>query len=53
MARKKLDPDRLYRVQLKKPLQIGRMWLRPGQPHQLKGRLVEEHKDAIEGVEEA
>ena len=54
MARKqKIDPDTLYTVRLKRPLQIGRMWLRPGQLHRLRGRLVEEHRDAIEILEEA
>jgi len=54
MAKKrKIDPDALYAVRLKRPLQIGRMWLRPGQVHRLRGRLVEEHGDAVESIEEA
>ncbi len=52
MAKRKIDPDRLYLVRLKRPVQIEKVWLRPGQPHRLKGRLIEEHRDAIDHIEE-
>ncbi len=51
MPRKKIDPEAFYLVRLKRPIRVGRMWLRPGQPHRMRGRLVQEHMDAIESHE--
>ncbi len=53
MPRKKIDPEAFYLVRLKRPVRVARMWLRPGQPHRMRGLLVQEHRDAIESYEPA
>ncbi len=53
MPRKKIDVEAFYLVHLKRPLRVARVWLRPGQPHRMRGRLVQEHMDAIESYEPA
>ena len=35
-----LDPDGLYKVLLTKPLKIGRIWVRPGDHVELKGKVI-------------
>lgn len=35
------DPEALYAVQLLKPIQVGRTWIRPGPGLRMKGRLVD------------
>lgn len=42
-----VDPETSYKVALRKPIKVGRTWLRPGANPILKGKVVLDHKEAI------
>lgn len=46
-----IDPNALYRVRVTHPVEIIGTKLWPGQEIELRGDLVEEHRDAVELVE--
>lgn len=46
------DHDKLYHVRVTAPVEIAGTRLWPGQTVDLRGDLVEEHRDAVEPVEE-
>lgn len=45
-----IDPEAQYEVTLRRPLKIGRSWARPGTFVTLKGKVVLEHQESIDGV---
>lgn len=45
-----LDADQLYRVRITAPIEIAGTKLWPGQEVELRGDLIEEHRDAVELV---
>jgi hypothetical protein len=42
-----VDPEASYDVSLRRPIQIGRTWVRPGTRAVLKGRVILSNKDSI------
>lgn len=45
-----LNDDDRFAVDLKRPIQIGRTWLRPGQRIEMKGSAVKEHAQHVDAV---
>lgn len=55
MPTRKLSIDKLsdedrYEVDLKRPIRVGRSWVRPGQRVELKGRVIKDNADDVEAV---
>lgn len=46
-----LNDDQQYSVTLKRPIQIGRSWARPGADVTLKGKVIKENADGIDTVQ--
>lgn len=44
---KKIDPDAIYVVKVKRVVPIGLTRLRPGQPGKVKGRVLQQIKDDV------
>jgi len=46
----KVKPDEQYRVDLAKPIKVGRFWVRPGPNVVMKGKVIKEYSDDITAV---
>ncbi len=53
MSEAAFDHDKLYPVRVTAPVEIAGTKLWPGQTVDLRGDLVEEHRDAVEPVKES
>ncbi|WP_223478751.1 hypothetical protein [Oricola indica] len=42
-----LDDDTEYRVELTAPVKVGRLWVRPGQPATMKGKVIKENASNV------
>ena len=49
----KVKDDVIYAVDLNRPVQVGRSWVRPGETPMLKGKVIKENLDAVDAVANA
>lgn len=45
-----LDPEASYRIELTRPVKIGRAWLRPGDDLQVMGKVIQTIEKDYPGV---
>lgn len=46
-----LEDDVQYAVTLNRPIPVGRSWARPGVEVHLKGKVIKENADGVDGVQ--